>query len=206
MGRSLMFALVFGTAFAGRPQNAPPVKVSKGDGLPRQPAAAIPFPAANERWFRARPKHFVFISSADENRTRAIAAELETLAAALTKVDATFSTSSEPPTRVIVFTNPRESRPYFDMLRDRPNSGVSGVFVSQREGGTMLINDGSTCRGGDRPPLHELVHDLLESGGARIPLWLDEGLAAYFSNATIRRGSASAGEPLRNHLGTLRHR
>ena len=203
MRRILRFALVFGTAFAAHPQNAAPV-ISKA--APSRIDARIPFPAANETWLRARSKHFLFISSADENRTRAIAAELETLAAALTKVDATFSTSSGPPTRVIVFTNPRESRPYFDMLRDRPNSDVSGVFVSQREGGTMLINDGSTWRGGDRPPLHELVHDLLESGGARIPLWLDEGLAEYFSNATIRRGSVSAGEPLRNHIATLRQR
>ena len=207
MRRILMFALVFAAASAVHPQNAPPVKVSKTAGATSRPIdSPIPFPAANETWLRARSKHFVFISSADENRTRTIAAELETLAAALTKVDATFSTSSGPPTRVIVFTNPRESRPYFDMLRDRPNSDVSGVFVWQREGGTMLINDGSTWRGGDRPPLHELVHDLLESGGARIPLWLDEGLAEYFSNATIRRGSVSAGEPMRNHIATLRQR
>lgn len=207
MRRILMFALVFGTASAVYSQNAPPVKVSKIPGATSRPIEApIPFPAANEPWLRARSKHFVFISSANENRTQAIAAELETLAAALTKVDATFSTFSGPPTRVIVFTNPRESRPYFEMLRNRPSSEVSGVFVSQREGGTMLINDGSTWRGGDRPPLHELIHDLLESGGAPIPLWLDEGLAEYFSNATIRRGSVSAGEPMRNHIATLRQR
>jgi tetratricopeptide (TPR) repeat protein len=205
--RILSLILLLLWALGAYPQALPPIaKNPKTAGITRPTDSPIPFPAANESWVRARSKHFVFISSADENRTRAIAAEFETLAAALTKMDATFSTSSGPPARVIVFANPRESRPYFDMLRDRPNSDVSGVFVSQREGGTMLINDRSTWRGGDRPSLHELVHDLLESGGAPIPLWLDEGLAEYFSNATIRRGSVSAGEPMRNHIATLRQR
>jgi tetratricopeptide (TPR) repeat protein len=131
---------------------------------------------------------------------------LETLAAALTQVESTFSASSATPTRVILFTNRREVLPYFTALRNSRDSDVSGVFVSQGDGGTMLINDGSTWRGGDRPPLHELVHYLLHSGDAQTPLWLDEGLAEYFSNATIRRGSISAGEPMRNHMATLRQR
>jgi tetratricopeptide (TPR) repeat protein len=176
-----------------------------GSSTVRQVRASIPFPNPAERWIRARSKHFVFISSTDENRTQTVAAELETLAAALTQVDSTFS-SAATPTRVILFANHREVMPYFNVLRNRPGSEVSGVFVAQSESGTMLISDGSSWRGGDRPPLHELVHYLLHSGDAQTPLWLDEGLAEYFSNATIRRGSISAGEPIRNHLATLRQR
>jgi tetratricopeptide (TPR) repeat protein len=193
-------------AWADTPVLTPDPSGIKGENTSRQLRDHIPFPAPAERWLRARSKHFVFISSADENRTRAVAAELETLAAALTQVDSTFSASSAAPTRVILFSNRREVQPYFDALRNRRDSDVSGVFVSQSDGGTMLINDGSTWRGGDRPPLHELVHYLLHSGDAQPPLWLDEGLAEYFSNATIRRGSISAGEPMRNHMATLRQR
>lgn len=207
MRRALFFAIVLAIAAATHAQYVPPVlKGLKGDGTARQINGPIAFPAANEQWLLARSKHFVFISSADERRTRAVAAELETLAAALTQVEGTFSAASSAPTRVILFTNRRESRPYFDMLLNRRDSDASGVFVSQREGGSMLINDGNSWRGGDRAPLHELVHYLLQSGDAHAPLWLEEGLAEYFSNATIRRGSISAGEPMTNHIAVLRQR
>ena len=205
--RLVPLALAFATATAAYAQYVPPVlKGIKGDGTPRTTNGPIPFPAADERWLIARSRHFVFISSADETRTRRVAAELETLAAALTQVDSTFSAPSATPTRVILFTNRHESRPYFDMLLNRRDAEVSGVFVSQRDGGSMLINEGYSWRGGDRAPLHELVHYLLQSGDAHTPLWLEEGIAEYFSNATIRRGSISAGEPMTNHISNLRQR
>ena len=203
--RLLPFALLAASAAYG--QFVPPVlKGIKGDGTPRQTNGPIPFPAADEQWLVARSKHFVFISSADEKRTRSVAAELETLASALTQVDSTFSAPSATPTRVILFTKRRESRPYFDMLLNRRDAEVSGVFVSQRDGGSMLINQDYSWRAGDRAPLHELVHYLMQSGEAHAPLWLEEGIAEYFSNATIRRGSISAGEPMSNHISILRQR
>jgi tetratricopeptide (TPR) repeat protein len=166
----------------------------------------IPFPAADEPWLHARSKHFVFVSSASEKRTRGVAAELETLASALTQVDSTFSAPAATPTLVILFSRRRESRPYFDRLLNRRDANASGVFVSLRDGGAMLINDDYGWRGGDRAPLHELVHYLMQSGDAKAPLWLEEGIAEYFSNATIRSRSISAGEPIANHVSILRQR
>jgi len=46
----------------------------------------------------------------------------------------------------------------------------------------------------------------MQSGDAHAPLWLEEGIAEYFSNATIRRGSISAGQPMANHISVLRQR
>jgi tetratricopeptide (TPR) repeat protein len=169
-------------------------------------AQSFPFPAADEHWLRARSKHFVFVSSADEKRTRAVAAKLETLASALTQVDSTFSAPTARPTLVILFARHRESRPYFDMLLNKRDANASGVFVALRDGGSMLINDGYSWRGNDRAPLHELVHYLMQSGDAKAPLWLEEGIAEYFSNATIRSRSISAGEPMSNHISVLRQR
>src|SRR3954471_1277785 len=119
MRRFFYIALVL-LASAANAQFVPPVlKGIKGDGTPRQTNGPIPFPAADEKWLLARSKHFVFISSADEKRTRSVAAELETLASALTQVDPPFSAPAATPTRVILFTRRGESRPYFDMLLNR---------------------------------------------------------------------------------------
>jgi hypothetical protein len=205
MRRATITAVLLLTAAAAHAQFVAPVlKGIKGDGTPRQTNGPIPFPAADEKWLLARSKHFVFISSADESRTRSVAAELETLASALTQADSTFSAPAATPTRVILFTRRRESRPYFDMLLNRRDANVSGVFVAQREGGSMLINQDYSWQGGDRAPLHELIHYLMQSGDAHAPLWLEEGIAEYFSNATIRARSISAGEPMSSHIAVLR--
>jgi tetratricopeptide (TPR) repeat protein len=204
--RFLLVGLIV-AAGAAHAQFAPPVlKGLKGDAAPRQVNGPIPFPAADEKWLLARSKHFVFISSANEKRTRAVAGELETLASALTQVDATFSATSATPTRVILFERGPESRPYFDLLVNRRDANVSGIFVSQREGGSMIINDDYAGHGADRAPLHELVHYLMQSSDAHAPLWLEEGIAEYFSNATIRKGSFSAGQPIEGHAAVLRQR
>src|SRR5438132_1045376 len=179
----------------------PPVlKGVKGDVPARTVTGPIAFPDADERWIRVRSPHFILISSAGESRTREIAGELETLAAALSSLTPQFRVATDAPTRVFLFARPKESRGYFDMLLDRRDSHVSGVFVSQKSGGSMLLNASSHD---DRTPYHELVHYLISNSDARPPLWLEEGLAEYFGNADVRGGALFGGERLRRHIQVL---
>ena len=183
----------------------PPVlKGVKGDVAARTVTGPIPFPDAGEKWIAVRSAHFLFISSAGEPRTRAIAADLETLAAALMNLTPQFRAAAASETRVFLFTRPRESRPYFEMLLDRRDANVTGVFVSQKSGGAMILN--ATFSRDDHTPLHELVHYLISNNENRPPLWLEEGLAEYFSNAEIRNGVMYGGGRLRRHTDVLRTR
>ena len=164
----------------------PPVlKGVKGDVPARTVTGPIAFPDPNETWLRVQSPHFVLISSAGEPRTREIAGDLETLAAALSSLTPQFRVATDAPTRVFLFARPRESRGYFDMLLDRRDAHVSGVFVSQKSGGTMLLD--ATAARDDRTPYHELVHYLISNSDARPPLWLEEGLAEYFGSAGVER-------------------
>src|SRR2546421_14498 len=148
--RMLVFSMSMLAAallFAAQTGFVPPVlKGVKGDVPARHVTGPIPFPAADERWISARSKHFILFSSASERRTSEIAAELETLAAALTQLTPRFRTATAAPTRIFLFTRSKESRPYFDMLLDHRDSHVTGVFVAQKEGGSMLLNE---ARAGD---------------------------------------------------------
>jgi tetratricopeptide (TPR) repeat protein len=92
------------------------------------------------------------------------------------------------------------------MLLNRRAPNVNGVFVAQSSGGSMILNGEYAGFGADRTPLHELVHYLMQSGDAKAPLWLEEGLAEYFSNATFERGRITAGNPLPAHLDALHRR
>src|ERR1700736_4358875 len=104
-------ALVLLLAAAAPAQYVPPVlKGVQGEGAGRRSLKPIPFPGADEKWILARSKHFVFVSSAGEKRTREVAAGLETLAAGLTQMSPRFSSTSAE-TRVYLFNRHREAQP-----------------------------------------------------------------------------------------------
>lgn len=165
----------------------------------------VKFPAPDEQWTLVRSKHFAFISSADEKKTRDVAEDLETLAVALAQVNPQFKSDAPALTRVILFSRHREAQPYFNLLLQRDDANVSGVYVAQKSGGSMIMDFGSVARA-DRTPFHELVHNLIENSGAVPPLWLDEGIAEYFSNADIGHGVIRAGAAVPQHVEQLRRR
>jgi hypothetical protein len=186
------------------PSYTPPVLIGvQGEGKgPR--VRPITFPAVNQEWMRVESAHFVILSSAGEKRTREMAAALETLAAAVTRLAPSITASSVRPTRVLVFTRHEEVQPYFDYLLNRENANATGVFVSQKSTGSMIIDAGNGKLPADKTPFHELIHSLMASSEKQPPLWLDEGLAEYFSNSELRNGSIFAGKPVVEHVVALR--
>ncbi len=194
--------MVCATGAVAQDVYVPPVPIGIArDGKARVPKRPIPFPSADERWVRVRTPHFDIISSASEERTRAIASDLETLASALLQTSARFEVSRTPPT-IVVFGRRRESQPYFDLLIGQEGTAVTGVYVRHDGGGTMFVDGG---RGQfERTAMHELVHDLLRQSEAVPPLWIEEGVAEYFSNAQVKKDAVLAGAPIREHLALLR--
>jgi tetratricopeptide (TPR) repeat protein len=165
----------------------------------------VDFPAPDEQWTLVRSKHFAFISSADEKRTREIAQNLETLAVALAQLNPRFQADAPLTTRVILFSRHREAQPYYNLLLDRDDAHVSGVYVTQKSGGSMILDFGYGSSS-DRTPFHELVHNLISNTGVHPPLWLEEGLAEYFSNANIRNRVIHAGGPVLPHVDAIARR
>lgn len=203
MRRSFSIVLLF-LATAALAQYVPPVlKGVQGEGKARHVEGPIPFPAEGESWQRVASKHFVFISAAGEKRTRQLAEDLETLAAALGRLNPRFDVSAAPPTYVYAFSNKKEVQPYFDMLVGRKNASVTGLFVSQKNNSAILMLAGGSRD--DRTPYHELVHWLIERR-AQPPLWLEEGLAEVFAHADFRSGTLFAGASIEQHMRVLRTR
>jgi tetratricopeptide (TPR) repeat protein len=190
----------------------PPVPkgIARDGGKVRTPAHEIPFPDEEGTWMRVRSERFDILSNASEERTRELVAEVETLAAALMRASERFA---PPRTRatVFVFDRRRDSQPYFDLLFAQENAKATGAYVRYDGGGTMII-DGSRRAGplrrdpGIRTAMHELLHDLLQQNGGGAPLWIEEGLAEYFSHARVDGDRVTAGDPIRQHLLLLNQR
>ncbi|HKS22406.1 MAG TPA: tetratricopeptide repeat protein [Thermoanaerobaculia bacterium] len=184
-----------------QPGYVPPVlKGIKGEGVARR-SGPIPFPAADEAWQRVTSKHFDFVSAAGEKRTREMAEQLETLAAALGRLNPRFDVVRSERTHVYVFARKSEVQPYFDMLVSRPDAHVNGLFVSQKNNSAIIMLAGNARD--DRTPFHELVHWLIESR-SQPPLWLEEGLAEVFGHAEMRSGFLYAGAGVQRHMDVLR--
>jgi tetratricopeptide (TPR) repeat protein len=209
----ILFAFLVSLPLFAQDVFVPPVPkgIARDGGRVRMPSGPIPFPDANATWIRVRSERFDILSDASEERTREIVSDVETLAAALTQRNERFAPSRRHAI-VFIFEHRRESQPYFDLLFAQENARAVGAYVRYESGGTMII-DGSRKSGplrrddpGIRTAMHELLHDLLRQSESAPPLWLEEGLAEYFSNARVDGDRVIAGDPIREHLALLQRR
>ncbi|HEU4520968.1 MAG TPA: DUF1570 domain-containing protein [Thermoanaerobaculia bacterium] len=165
----------------------------------------IPLPHAEQQWIRAASPSFTLISSADETRTKQIAETLETVAGALRRVHPRFDARFTD-TTVFVFNRRRDSQPYFELLLNQPRTTAPGAFVVQSNGTAAIVIDSGRPLATDRTVKHELMHNILAASGTRLPLWLEEGIAEYFSTTVVRGDSVIIGRPIISHYRLLRLR
>jgi hypothetical protein len=154
----------------------------------------IPLPSPKTQWVRVDTTHFVVLGSTTERTTRTIAQDLEKLASLLATTTPFFQMPARP-TFVFVFSDSRELMPYLDAISGL-KVDVNGLTVRHPDGGSILV-DAEAYGGGLITARHELVHGMLHRETRPLPLWIEEGLAEYYSNN---------GLPRREHVIRLRGR
>jgi hypothetical protein len=198
--------LVVAAATLAQDVYVPPVPIGvRREGKVRAVKTPIAFPDADTSWIRLRSEHYDVISSASEEHTRDIVTDLETVASALTGVSSRFR-SGAVATTVLIFADRDESLPYFELLLGRANPAATGLYVRHEGGGTMFIDASRRRSPIEKTAMHELVHDLLRQTEQVPPLWIEEGLAEYFSNGEVRDDKLTAGATIRSHAALLRRK
>jgi tetratricopeptide (TPR) repeat protein len=203
--KRVLLLLLLATASLAQDVYTPPVPIGiKRDGKIRKARSPIAFPSDAVDWIRIRSEHYDVMSSASEEETRDIVGDLETLASVMMSTSARFRRDGTQPTTVLVFADRDESNPYFELLLGRDKPAATGLYVRYAGGGTMFVDASRRRQRIEKTALHELVHDLLRQGEDVPPLWLEEGMAEYFSNAELRNGRVTAGQPVREHMAFLK--
>ncbi|HET7704641.1 MAG TPA: tetratricopeptide repeat protein [Thermoanaerobaculia bacterium] len=164
---------------------------------------AIPLPHPGQSWIRVTSPNFTVISSAGAARTREVAQTLETVAGGLRRVHPRFDARFAD-TTVFVFARRGDCQPIFDLLLNQKGVNAPGAFVVQPDGGAAIVIDAG--RNAGRTIRHELMHNILATSGTRLPLWLEEGIAEYFSTTVVRGDSVIMGRPIIAHHRSLRAR
>jgi tetratricopeptide (TPR) repeat protein len=197
-----MFAVHFFTSTAGgrmttvQEQPRVAVKRLRIRGLARALAAAAglaapvmattPIAGSNGRaWLRLDTPGFVVIGDAGEKRLQAIAADLERFREALSKMLPEGATSSAVPMVVIAFGRDKGLEPLAPLYQGKPVE-IGGLMLDAPD-----IQYIALSAQGDRDDrlqivFHEYAHTIIANDSARLPLWLNEGLAELYSTFTLR--------------------
>jgi len=109
------------------------------------------------------------------------------------------------PTLVFAFDDARALQPYVPLYKGKPIS-LAG-YCHCGSGDDIGVIAASLHRGEESSSIvfHEYTHLLARNAAKGIPVWLNEGLAEYFSTFQLRFGGREAviGRPLAVHLALL---
>ena len=98
--------------------------------------------------------------------------------------------ASPVPTVVVVFGTQRALQPYAPLYQGKPTE-VGGYFIPGEDANYVAL----ALEGGQHAyPIifHEFAHSLIDSTIAGVPVWLNEGLAEYYSTFETRDAGRSA--------------
>jgi tetratricopeptide (TPR) repeat protein len=151
---------------------------------------------ARENWIYARTANFELLSTASEKESRSLLVELEQFRANFL---ATFpmGRTYEPRATVVLFGDDRTFTPYKPIYKGKPKN-VAGYFVGQPDEVTIALTTETPDADLADPKeaiFHEYVHLLLYLHDIRLPLWLDEGLADFYSTLQVEGDSIVFGRP-----------
>jgi hypothetical protein len=162
-------------------------------GLIADPCRAQP--GSGDPWIEVQTEHFTLLSNAGQRTTVQIGTRLEQLWQVMA---ATFADiASRPPTWIYVFRDEAAISPFKMRADGRPDT-VAGYYVATPLANYIAI-DASAGEGPFRAVYHEFVHYFLHNNLPYAPLWLNEGLAEYYSTVRIRGARADLGLPIDDH-------
>jgi len=156
-------------------------------------------------WVGVRSPHYLLVGDTTESEIREVAIRFEQFRKAFSQLFPASGLSSSVPTTVVVFKD-------FDSYKDfRPHyQGRPAEFHSYFQSG-LDHNYIALPLAGNRESLyvklfHESVHLLLDSQARRIPDWLNEGLAQYYSTFEfdLAANKNVLGKPVAGNLALLR--
>jgi hypothetical protein len=163
-------------------------------------ALAAPASAA---WHRVDTPNFIVVGDASAKELRATAAKFEAFHEVLRRMLGATTATAPVPTVVIVFPSDQAFTPFKPLYQGKPRP-VAGWADDGRDANFIaMLNSGSAYD--ERVIFHEYTHLVVANLIVRMPLWLNEGLADFYSTMVLSDGGSKAqiGVPVREHLRNL---
>jgi tetratricopeptide (TPR) repeat protein len=160
-------------------------------------------------WIKVQSKNFLLVGNAGERELRRIITRLEQFRAVFKHLPISGGApDSIIPTTVLVFRDDLAYRPFEPLYQGQP-SDVAGAFQSSADINYITLSaDASHVRSTYALAFHEYSHLLIKNSMARVPLWLNEGLAEFYSTFEVADGNRKIklGQPIKSRAQTVRQR
>lgn len=147
-------------------------------------------------------ERLVVCGNASEATLREVAAGLGRLRAVLASLTRGGRPRSPLPTEVVVFRSDEQLQS-FGLWKDGKPIPVAGFFKSAPDANRIGLCPGRK-RDSQAIVYHELLHEYLAWNLPPLPVWLEEGLAEYYSTFTTSADRATVGGIHVEHLRLLR--
>lgn len=168
-------------------------------GLAVPPALAQPDVAA---WGAVATPHFEILTDAALERGAEIAVSLELFRSVFARLAPALELASPAPTTIIAFRDESSYAPYKSRA-DAADSRILGQFLSHPDGNYLTLDAGTRLVGSFAVIYHEYVHYFVRHNFPGVPLWLNEGLAEYYSTFAVEDGVVHVGRPVDRHVRFL---
>jgi tetratricopeptide (TPR) repeat protein len=161
--------------------------------------ATIELPKAKEKWICQEGELFTLYSSATAKQAGEISLGLAQYHAVLSAHNQGHILPSPVPTIIFVFKDDRGLAPYQSFPSEQPSG--NGYFLQREDIQYIAVSAKEEVT---RTIFHEYAHAILATKWPGAPLWLQEGLAEYYSTFRSESKIVYIGEPLKEHARTLR--
>ena len=165
-----------------------------------------PAAGAEPRWTVVHSESMTVMGDQSANMLRDVALELEQFRAVLGLLSSNGKPAPTAPTLVYVFGTRKAFEPFLPVRNGKP-AQLGGYFQRNVDTNTIAL---STDGFADDATVvfHEYSHLLVGTAVRSIPVWLNEGLAEYFSTFHLKAGGkgANIGLAIGPHVQLLRQR
>jgi tetratricopeptide (TPR) repeat protein len=161
--------------------------------------------SAKDQWTKVQSKNFTIVGNASEGDMRKIAFKLEQFRQTLSMLLRKASISTPIPTTVVLFKSDDSFRQFKPRYQGKIKENVGGYFLPGRFTNYIALTIDKESVNPYSVIFHEYEHFVLHNNLARLPLWLDEGLAEFYSTfETDGDLKVNIGVPVIPHLYQLR--
>ena len=152
-------------------------------------------------WHRVTTPHFALFGDVPARTLRGLAVDLEALEVLLGALNPDQSVLS-PRAQVIVFASDQTFARYAPLTAGQRPAPVSGFFLSHPHGDFVVVSAAAEPEV-RRVLYHEVLHRFVRHHLPEAPLWLNEGLAEFYSTLEVENGEAWIGRQVVDHVVRL---
>ncbi|HLM03273.1 MAG TPA: tetratricopeptide repeat protein [Pyrinomonadaceae bacterium] len=163
---------------------------------------------AKTDWISVRSKNFTLIGDAGEKDIRRAGARLEQFRESIKQIFPKTNLDKPIPTTVYVFSSHSAFRQFKPRRNGQIVDSVAGFFVEGRENVLIALTEEQRTANPYEVIFHEYQHYVLDNNFDDPPLWLNEGLAEFYSQFKVeeQKQKVIIGAPIARHVYTLRER